>query len=343
MSSINHIQDNTRCASGCLFGLAFGDALAADTEFLSVAEILRRFPPDGPRDLNGNPAHVTDDTQMTLALGEALLQVSPPYTAQKVEPALRAAFVRWSQSPDNIYAPGVTCMQACARLAQGLPWPQATVTHSKGCGANMRVAPIGLLPSLDQQTRAALAQFQAALTHAHPTALTAADLTATAIYMLRTGTEPQSLSHWLRDYARSQRTTYYSSWLLNIWQVANTSSPQNYIAQGWDECLDALDRLDNALRNPDPDQDPCLTTGEGWIAEEALVTALHCFLLFPDDPLAMLRRAAVTSGDSDSIACLVGAFSGAYHGISAWPQPWFERIMYRDRLIRLANAWDNVL
>ncbi len=333
----------SRYASGCLFGLAFGDALAADSEFLAVDEIIRRFPPAGPRDLIGNPAHVTDDTQMTLALGEALLQVSPPYSAQKVEPPLRATFVRWSQSPDNIYAPGVTCMQACAHLAQGVPWQQATVIHSKGCGANMRVAPVGLLPSIDAQTRACLAQFQAALTHAHPTGLAAADLTATAISLLRSGTEPQALPHWLRDYAHSQRTIYHSSWLANIWQVANALSPQSFIVQGWDECLDALDRLDAALHAPDPTQDPCLATGEGWVAEEALATALLCFLLFPDDPLAVLRRAAVTSGDSDSIACLAGAFSGAYHGIDAWPQAWFERIMYHDRLLRLATTWDNLL
>jgi len=38
-----------RCASGCLFGLALGDALGASTEFLSVDQILRRFPPHGPQ------------------------------------------------------------------------------------------------------------------------------------------------------------------------------------------------------------------------------------------------------------------------------------------------------
>ncbi len=32
-----------RRSSGCLFGLAFGDALGAVTEFLYVDEILHRF------------------------------------------------------------------------------------------------------------------------------------------------------------------------------------------------------------------------------------------------------------------------------------------------------------
>src|SRR6266567_4733931 len=134
----------TRRASGSLFGLAFGDALGADTEFLSVEQILRRFPPHGPLEPTGHPARVTDDTQMTLAVGEALLEAAQPYTATTLEGPLRRAFVAWSNSPENNRAPGMTCMRACAGLERGLPWYEATVSRSKGCGANMRVAPVGL-------------------------------------------------------------------------------------------------------------------------------------------------------------------------------------------------------
>ena len=59
---------------------------------------------------------------------------------------------------------------------------------------------------------------------------------------------------------------------------------------------------------------------------------LHAFLLFWQDPQAALQRAAVTCGDSDSIACLTGAFAGAYHGIGIWPGDWIERIEYEDDL-----------
>ena len=69
-----------RRASGCLFGLACGDALGAPTEFLSVDRILARFPPGGPQQPEGDPARVTDDTQMALAVGEALMQTPRPYT-----------------------------------------------------------------------------------------------------------------------------------------------------------------------------------------------------------------------------------------------------------------------
>lgn len=334
------MANSTQRASGSLFGLAFGDALGAATEFMNVDEIIRRFPPDGPHDLTGRPARVTDDTQMTLAVGEALLQAELPYTVTSVEPPLRRAFIEWSVSPENTRAPGITCMRACANLERGLLWYEATVAQSKGCGANMRVAPVGLLPGITAQTRAALAQFQAALTHGHPTGLAASDLTAATIADLANGGDLVGLPVRLRAYARSQRTIYHGDWLGPLWQRAGVASPQAFIARGWDECLVVLDRLDAALRIHDTASDPCLATGAGWIAEEAFATGLLCFLLYPDDPSVALHRAAVSSGDSDSIACLAGAFAGAYHGMEVWPAEWIERIEYREQLMSLGEMWD---
>lgn len=280
---------------------------------------------------------------MALAVGEALAVCGPTYTPERVESLLRLAFIGWMNSPENTRAPGMTCMRACRGLERGLPWFQATVAGSKGCGANMRVQPVGLLPDAecDADTRASLAQFQSALTHGHPTALAASDLTAFAVHDLARGGDPATLPAHLRDYARSQRTNYREAWLGPLAADRSTYiTPGEFIARGWDECLEVLDRLDAALRVPDRAADPCLATGDGWIAEEAFATGLLCFLLFPDDPVAALRRAAVTRGDSDSIACLTGAFAGARHGIAAWPADWIERVEYRDRLQTLADRWD---
>jgi ADP-ribosylglycohydrolase len=329
-----------RRASGCLFGTAFGDALGLRTEFLDVEAILEKFPPDGPQEPTGSPALVTDDTQMALAVGEALLQAPEPYTAVTLEPTLRSAFVRWANSPDNDRAPGMTCLTACGRLYLGMPWLKATVPDSKGCGANMRVQTVGLLPDISDTTRAAIAQFQAALTHGHPTALAASDLTAQTIAYLIDGGTPSDLPTVLRDYAQSQRRVYHADWLGDLWQRPMVTSPEQFIGRGWDECLGVLDRLDTALARMDRTGDPCRVTGAGWIAEEAFATSLLCFLMYPDDPVAAIRRAAVSSGDSDSIACLTGAFAGAHLGLAAWPVEWAERIEYRERLAALGTAWD---
>ncbi|HEU5353689.1 MAG TPA: ADP-ribosylglycohydrolase family protein, partial [Actinocrinis sp.] len=49
----------------------------------------------------------------------------------------------------------MTCLRAIGRLADGAPWISASELNSKGCGANMRVAPVGLLPDVSDGTRAA--------------------------------------------------------------------------------------------------------------------------------------------------------------------------------------------
>lgn len=332
---------NKQSASGCLFGLALGDALAAPVEFMkSVEAIEQSYGLGGPSEPEGDPARVTDDTQMALAVGEALMASSQPYTATGLEKPLREAFLKWLSSPDNNRAPGMTCLTACRKLINTPVWQQATVPGSKGCGANMRVAPVGLLLSTDDTTRAGIAQFQAALTHGHPTALAASDLTAYAVTKLIQDENPATLPAHLRDYAERERRIYHEDWLGSLWERPGATSPEAFIERGWNDCLGVLDRLDTALLHPDRTADPCLATGGGWIAEEAFATGLLCFLLYPDDPITALRRATVTSGDSDSIACLTGAFAGAYHGIAAWPADWLARIEYRDRLKALGDAWD---
>ncbi|WP_433553019.1 ADP-ribosylglycohydrolase family protein [Micromonospora zamorensis] len=325
-------------ASGSLFGLAYGDALGKPTEFLTVAEIQHRYGPTGPRELSGEPALVTDDTQMALAVGWALHE-APSLTPEGVEPLLRQRFLAWAVSPDNNRAPGMTCLRACAELTRGVRWQDATVVGSKGCGANMRVTPVGLL-DVDLDTLAGLAQLQAGMTHGHPTGLAASELTAYAVFVLRAGATLPEIPALLTERALAQRLIYRERWLGDLWQRADSRSPQEFIAHGWDECLTALGRLTNALGQPDDGGDACRATGEGWVAEEALATALLCAVRHNDDPVAALARGATTAGDSDSIAALAGAFVGAAVGMSAWPSGWADRIEYADQLATLAEAWD---
>lgn len=324
---------------GSLFGMAYGDALGKPTEFLSLEKIKQQFGPDGPSDLPA-PALVTDDTQMALAVGEGLVEVSGAgaLSADSLADVWSRRFVMWAFSSENNRAPGMTCLRACGELAEGRPWIEATQPGSKGCGANMRVTPVGLIPGISSSTRAGAAQLQAALTHGHPTGLAASELTAFATWWLLDGMAPADLPAALRDRANGQREVYRHDWLGDLWSRSHDRSPERFIARGWDECLGVLDRLDAALAVRDTESDPCDVTGEGWIAEEALATALLCFLLFPDDPTRAVRRAATTGGDSDSIAALAGAFAGAAHGLDSFPRDWSGRIEYRDRLTAVARG-----
>ncbi|CAL9382421.1 ADP-ribosylglycohydrolase family protein [Streptomyces sp. enrichment culture] len=330
-----------QAATGALIGLALGDAMGLPTEFIDVPRITGWYGPWRELPLP-EPARVTDDTQMTLAVGRALRTAMDdgPLAPRRFAGPLREEYLAWARSPENNRAPGHTCLVACGLLAADGPWQGASQTGSKGCGANMRVAPVGLVPGLTDEQRAGAAQLQAALTHGHPTALAASDLTAHAVYLLAQGAEPLGLVGLLRSYAYENRSRYHETWLGDLWTRAHDPSPEHYIERGWDECLAVLERVAAALRTANPETDPCLLTGEGWIAEEALATALLCFLMFPQEPLTALRRAACTSGDSDSIACLAGAFAGAHLGASAWPEEWAERVEYRSDLVTLGALWD---
>jgi ADP-ribosylglycohydrolase len=326
-------------AAGSLFGLAYGDALGGPTEFLTVEQIQLRYGPGGPRELVGDPALVTDDTQMALAVAWAL-QEAPAPEPQVLEPLLRRRFVSWSVSPDNNRAPGQTCLQACARLAAGLTWQQASVCESKGCGANMRVTPVGLVPEYDLDTLSGVAQLQAGLSHGHPTALAASELTALAVRMLRDGVPITDLPGLLRARCVDQRKVYRHEWLGDLWQRCGAGSPTDFTTHGWDECRAALDRLEAALTERDDEGDVCRITGAGWIAEEALATALLCAVRHADEPVTAVARAATTSGDSDSIAALTGAFMGAAHGMTAWPPSWSSKVEYAGQLATLGRQWD---
>ncbi|KUH37266.1 MULTISPECIES: ADP-ribosylglycohydrolase family protein [Streptomyces] len=330
-----------QAATGSLVGLALGDALGFPTEFDDVPAILAKCGPWREMALPV-PAFVTDDTQMTLAVARAVRTALDrgALAPQTLTGPLREEFVTWYHAPDNDRAPGRTCLVACELLDADRPWQEASRIDSKGCGANMRVAPIGLVPGIGEEQRAGAAQLQAALTHGHPTALAAADLTAHAVHLLSRGAEPLGLVGRLRSYAYDNRSRYHHRWLGDLWTKSGDRTPQAYAERGWDECLAALTRLDTALRDANPETDPCLLTGDGWIAEEALTTALLCFLLFPQEPLTALRRAACTRGDSDSLACLAGAFAGAHLGAGAWPREWADRIEHGSELLTLGTLWD---
>ncbi|TWV48136.1 ADP-ribosylglycohydrolase family protein [Streptomyces misionensis] len=331
-----------RPATGALLGLALGDALGFPTEFKTVELIESMFGPWRTLELPQR-ARVSDDTQMTLALGRGLRRAMArgPLTPAGLEPPLREEFVDWYESPDNNRAPGNTCLTACRLLMdEGRGWQDASQIGSKGCGANMRVAPIGLAPGLSAEQRSGAAQLQSALTHGHPTALAASDLTAHAVHLLAGGTRPAALVGRLRAHALERRTRYDHLWLGDLWTRSQDPGPEHFVARGWDECLAILDRIEAAVATHSPETDPCVATGEGWVAEEAFATGLLCFLLFPDEPVTALRRAACTAGDSDSIACLTGAFAGAWLGADAWPADWTGRIEYREDLLALGTLWD---
>jgi ADP-ribosylglycohydrolase len=94
--------------------------------------------------------------------------------------------------------------------------------------------------------------------------------------------------------------------------------------------------IDDAYQGVSPDV--TLARLQGWAAHEAIAAAAYLFARHPDDPRAAILGGANTPGDSDSIAALAGALTGARAGIGAIPAGWVHDLERAGALLKLALA-----
>lgn len=297
----------------CLLGLAIGDALGWPTEFLSTHDIRHRFGTAGVTDFEAAGGHppgtFTDDTQMTLALAEGLLEAhadEPKPDLDTIMAAVGRHFVAWHRSPDNNRAPGNTCSAACRNLAAGAPWRQAGIAHSKGCGTAMRAAPVGLYYVHQPDQLIEVGQASAIITHGHPHAVSGAVAVAAAV---ATALDTPPAEKVLQAVIEA---------------TAPTNAP----------FAELMARVPERLDEP-PEQ--VLAEWQAWVAEEAVAAALYCFLRSPTDYRRTVLTGANADGDSDTIACIAGAISGAYNGTEALPEPWRANVEAADHLVAVAG------
>lgn len=294
-------------AKSILYGLALGDALGYPTEFMHLNQIHETYGADGIQDLP-EPARYTDDTQMTLALTEGLLDVGLDVDIDTQMQAVGRRFIEWAHSPENNRAPGLTCMKGVRRFESGLSWRESGVFDSKGCGSAMRVATIGYLYQHDEKKLYDVALGSGIITHGHRTAKAAS---VGAAYLVKLALDGVPIGEWMSALTAftSDMSDEFHQAVLRVGHV---------LAWGSEEY--ALDHI-----------------GQGWVGEEAVALALYCVLKYPNEYLACIRRGANTNGDSDSVASIAGGISGALLGLNAIPEDWRSRCENTDYLEDLAE------
>lgn len=290
-----------------IFGLALGDALGYPVEFLGRDAIRHQYGNAGIQS-PPNPALYSDDTQMSIALAEGLLDAGIDAPVDSLMTAIGSRFVQWSHSPENNRAPGLTCLNGLKRYEGGMSWSESGIVASKGCGSAMRVAVLGYAYQSDEQRLREIASASSLITHRHPTAIAS---TVAAAYLVKLALDQIPISSYMPkvyDFA----TGISEEMDLAILRIGHVL--------GWANEDMALDHI-----------------GQGWTGEEAVALALYCVLRYPDDYVACMRRAANTPGDSDSIACIAGGIMGARLGLDAIPFDWRERCENASGLSDLAR------
>ena len=311
-----------------LIGLAAGDAWGFQVEFRKYAN-MPAYPVPAPKKV----WRISDDTQMTLALHDALVDVADQLDdIDVVTKAITARFLEWQVDRDNNRAPGTTCMGSLTRLRHGAHWHAAGGALPRpGCGAVMRLLPAALCRD---DVWLGITALQAVLTHKHPRAIAASLVLADAI---RSATRVRG--HFLEHAisAAMALVTGESPWLRDQFLIEvlspMTSDVAGMLADGVrDTLLDALldayaVKQELATMSPADYGDPCTGIGEGWESGSAVAVALLVadIATAPDRRRAALngREAlawgATSNGDSDSIASIAGAVIGAAHtGASYW-------------------------
>lgn len=274
---------------GCLLGLAVGDGLGGRFEAQTPDWIAKRYP--SPQSLVDRPPtdllSYTDDTQMTIGVAETLVA-----HGRIEEGPLCQAFV------GNYVASrgyGFGARRVLEAMEDGSDYKAVAESHypggSFGNGAAMRVAPVGLFFKDNLEMVWDQARLSALPTHLHPLGIEGAQLLAVAVALLARQ-QPFQQAAFLNELQMRCQTVEFRA---KIERLSTLHSPEEL-----------------AL------------LGNGIAALESVATAIGCFLLAPDCYVTTVGRAVLLGGDTDTIACMAGALSGAYLGHRAIPSQWLD-------------------
>ena len=281
-------------AQGCWLGQLVGDALGAQVEAKTTAEVDRLWPHgvnalvDGGthRTIAGQP---TDDSELARMLARVLVE-GRGYDAD----AAARAYRYWLDS--GPYDIGHTIFQALAAYDAQAPAASlraAANRESQANGALMRISPLAIAGhAWPEQTLVALARADASLTHPHPVCGDANAAFALAVaFAVREGAPPEQVySHTLAG------------------------------AKAFELHPDVIATLEAAMHGPPDDY----VTHMGWV-RIALHNAFHQLLCA--DLADALMDTVAHGGDTDTNACVTGALLGAVHGREHLPLIWRDRVV----------------
>jgi ADP-ribosyl-[dinitrogen reductase] hydrolase len=298
---LEHLPNCTDRVSGCLVGLATGDALGAPLEFLSRQQVRNRFP-HGLRDMIASSlwskGEYTDDTQMALLIAESLLE-KDGFVATDIA----KRFQNWSRTAKDV---GVQTI-AVVNMARYTDDPERCSSRyhadnpdsSAGNGALMRCAPIALFYLNSLERIIEFSRSCARLTH-------------------------------------SDKRAQSSCVILNAWI---RTAILNRIRDGRTEAFALLEENELAAWKKLASIETCNEhdiASSGYTVH-TLEAAAWSFLTTESYEEAIVR-AANLGDDADTVAAVCGALAGAYYGYSAIPARWRDQLQNAVQIREIALA-----
>ena len=295
---------------GAILGAAIGDALGSVYEGTPrlVAEEIQYLLTD-PHDLR-----YTDDTAMTIAMAESLI-ARGAFDQDHMAETFAAAY--WAE-PGRRYGGGPPWI--FEQMMNGQTWRHASLSlydgGSFGNGGAMRVSPAALFAASDLDAVAAIAAGSARITHAHPLGMEGAEHQAVAVALALASDPgiPLDTMAFIETLLRRVRSEEFHTALRAVAELLPSSDR--------DEAVHGL--------------------GHGVRAVEAVPVAIWCFLRNPESFVETALCAITVGGDTDTIASMACAISGARLGESAIRDIWRVRIERRAKLQSIADALSSI-
>jgi ADP-ribosyl-[dinitrogen reductase] hydrolase len=297
-------------AAGALLGAACGDALGAGYEFGPALGPDVDVRMKGGGGFGWEPGEWTDDTQMSLIIGEVAKTGVDLRSAEALD-QIANGFVDWAKTAKDVGVQTSSVLASYLRAGHSTGSDMADVAsahhdrhgQSGGNGSLMRTAPVALAYLEDPEGLVEAAQTISALTHFDPEAGEACLLWCLAIrHAVLHGT-----FDGLRLAVDALDADRRAVWATRL-DDAETRDPSSYQHNGW--VVEALMAAWSAIsRTPVP------------VADSANGS-------FPCQHLQHALDAAVRGGgDTDTVAAIAGALLGARWGGSAAPAAW-RRIVH---------------
>ena len=176
-------HDLRRDGENTMYGAILGDIIGSPFEFQKVS-----IPKDFP--LFSRRSTYTDDTVMTIAVCEALLDAGQDADTQHIKKLLIPSMHKWGGKYPNAGYGGTFIRWLLNRATE--PY------GSYGNGSAMRVSAAGWLYDSLERTRE-VAAATAEVTHNHPEGIKGAEAIASAIYLARTGSSKEDIKEYIVD------------------------------------------------------------------------------------------------------------------------------------------------
>lgn len=350
------IQDKYR---GVLIGTAIGDTLGMPVEGWTKAQILRYVPggngitkPIAPfyvYDTEGNiqfsddqgkklkyySSHLprggyTDDTALTLAVAEGIVEASGFNLASLAQKHIEAFDERVALDPEKRAAFGASTILAVQRMKLGISPDKTATSFGPGNGPAMKLAPWGVYMHA-HETDGRLFEFYeedlgkaehiGRMTHLDPRSVVSGVIQADLVYGLLQG---NISAKGVVESAQYVCSNYEQP--LSINHLHNDKGPLEDKVNWIDQNSDASDEVAlEVLKN-------------NSLVFRSYPFTLFMFQKYWDRPLEGLLKTVNAGGDCDTTGAMYGALMGARLGMSAFPKDWVEVIEQKERILKAADG-----